>query len=265
MKNHPIHPSSVSHARFARGIFRSAALPLVAACVCIAGQAQAGLLSVPNYSFENPTTTFVTNSITNWTQTDQPGNFNSAYTGGYPWQVTTGIFANQPGPSYIDNLDGTQSAYFFAVPGDGIYQQTSNTYQAGKNYSLTVGVIGASQGLPDGATMALQLYYTDGGGNRVAIGSQTVTENSANFPNHTHAYDYTLNLATVQASDAWAGQQIGIELVATSDYPLAGSYWDVDNVRLDEEVAPVPEPASAAALFALGGVAMQLRRRYRRA
>ncbi len=263
MKIHPNHSSPVSQSRFARGIFRSVALPVAAACMCIAGQAQAGLLTVANYSFENPTTGFVSNAITNWTQTDQPNNFNSAYTGGYPWQVTTGIFANNPGPGYITNLDGNQSAFFFAVPGDGIYQQTSNTYQAGKNYSLTVGVIGDSQGLPDGATMALQLYYNNGG-NRTVIGSQTVTENATNFPNHTTAYDYTLNLATVQASDAWAGQQIGIELVATSDYPLAGSYWDVDNVRLDEELAPVPEPTSAAVLFVFGGIAMQLRRRNRR-
>ena len=39
--------------------------------------------------------------------------------------------------------------------------------------------------------------------------------------------------------DAWAGQNIGVQIASTVSTNLAGGYWDVDNVRLTETPLPV--------------------------
>jgi predicted RNA-binding protein with RPS1 domain len=41
------------------------------------------------------------------------------------------------------------------------------------------------------------------------------------------------------ASDPWAGKNIGIQMLSTTGFELAGGYWDLDHVRLTETVAPV--------------------------
>jgi hypothetical protein len=40
----------------------------------------------------------------------------------------------------------------------------------------------------------------------------------------------------VQASDVWAGKNIGIQLLSLATTNNQGGYWDVDNVRLVETV-----------------------------
>ncbi len=244
-------------------IFRSAALAVAVVSACTAGQAHGQSVTVPNFSFENPTTTFVTSSITNWTQTAQPASYDPASNGGYPWSVLTGVFLNTApsSPDHIDNLDGTQAALMFGVPGLGIYQELSSTYQVGNSYHLTLGLVGQGGGMLAGVTIDLQLYYRTSPTTTVVIGDQVVIHNATNFPNHTHVYDFTLDIPAVQASDAWAGQPIGIEFLSTATSANQGGYWDLDNVRLT--ATPVPEPASAV-LLAFGGLAV-LARRSRRA
>ena len=56
-------------------------------------------------------------------------------------------------------------------------------------------------------------------------------------------------LPEVQAGDAWAGHNVGIQLL--SAYGTGVGYWDVDNVRL----VSVPEPATLG-LLALGAAGM---------
>jgi hypothetical protein len=67
--------------------------------------------------------------------------------------------------------------------------------------------------------------------------------------------DYSVNVPIVQPTDAWAGKNIGISiLAATGD---GNGYWDMDNARL---VSAVPEPG-VLSLSALGAGAFLLMRR----
>ena len=103
---------------------------------------------------------------------------------------------------------------------------------------------GGGYGMPAGFQMAIGLYYRDGNGNQVPIGTTTVTNN--NTGNITHLTDYSLSIPSVAATDPWAGQSIGVELLQTQS---GTGYWDIDNVRLT--TAAVPEPGSLA-LLAVG-------------
>ncbi len=197
------------------------------------GSLRAGIVPVPNASFETPLTGFATNTIDDWGQ--EPS---------YLAQET-GLFSNvitnvQP----IDNADGNQVAFLFNYPGAAIIQDydavdyagRSNlftaTYEAGKSYTFTLGVIGGTT-LAEGSLLELGLYYRDGSGNMVTIAATTVTNSDALFPSQFHLVDFQVALPVVQATDAWSGKHIGIELVAaTTDPTLLGGYWDVDNVRL---------------------------------
>jgi hypothetical protein len=224
---------------------------------------EAQTITVPNYSFENPTTTFVTSFITNWTQTAQPVWYNPANFGNYPWSVLTGVFLNTApaAADHITNLDGSQAALLFAVPDLGIYQDLTATYQVGKSYHLTIGYVGGSTaGLIDGVTIDSILYYRDpNNANAItSIGSVSATENSTGiFNDHTTVHDFTMDIPTVQAGDAWAGQPIGVEVLSTANFGNANGYWDVDNVRLTATAAP--EPGSAL-LAVFGGLVLLARR-----
>jgi hypothetical protein len=59
------------------------------------------------------------------------------------------------------------------------------------------------------------------------------------FSNRTHFVDFTLHVPAVKASDPWAGQNIGIQILSTVDTNLQGGYWDLDNVRLTSVLEPV--------------------------
>ncbi len=257
----------------ARGVSQAAAS--VRRCICVsacatallawaAGQGvlQAETIAVPNGSFESPTPPPgfpVNTSIDSWQETPQPGWYDPDVFGGVTWDQLTGVFPNTaPGePNHIDNLDGSQAAYLFAVPGAGLFQDYSSTdwnhpsplhlfdakFQLGMAYNLTVGVLGGS-GMTDGASLQLSFYYRDAGNNPVTIASTDVTYSLANFPTITQLHDYQVSLPAVQAGDPWAGQNIGVQIAPTS---LGGTYWDVDNVR----VQAVPEPGSLS-LLALG-------------
>src|SRR5262249_5098935 len=59
------------------------------------------------------------------------------------------------------------------------------------------------------------------------------------FSNNTHFVDCRLDVPAVNATDAWAGRHIGIQLKSTVTPDLQGGYWDIDNVRL----SAITEPA----------------------
>ena len=67
----------------------------------------------------------------------------------------------------------------------------------------------------------------------------SITNTSAAFPTNTHLVDYQVQVPGVKAGDPWAGQKIGIQLLSTTGFEIAGGYWDLDHVRLTETVAPV--------------------------
>jgi hypothetical protein len=215
----------------------------------------AGSLAVPNASFESPPTGYVNINIDFWQKTPKPDWYVEG--GGYAWDQLTGFFKNTTLGSFdhIDNCHGNQAAWLQVVPEVGFFQDYDSVdwndaspshafnakFDAGNSYQLTVGVIGGGGGMKPGATLELRLYYRDGESNRMTVAATAITNSLAVFPTNTHLIDFTVSVPTVKASDAWAGQNIGILLLSTisTNSGLEGGYWDLDNVRLSSIRAPV--------------------------
>jgi len=220
-----------------------------------------GAAAVPvlNHSFESPVTppgfpAFPV--IDSWQKTPEPP--------GIPlppmitWDQLSGVFPNTPvgAIDHIDNMDGNQAAYLFSIPGVGFFQDLTATYGVGMSYNLSLGVIGGGGGMPEGSSLLLGMYYRDAGNNMIPIGGTSIIYTAGAFPTTTHFIDQFLNLPAVQAGDAWAGRNIGVEVLATSG--TGTGYWDVDHLQLQA----VPEP-STFVLLALGvggALALRLRR-----
>jgi len=222
----------------------------VAALLAMAGASRAGDVYVPNFDFASPdigtNSPYAAPVLEDWQESPQPSWYNPAYFGGSPWSYLVGTFYNLPNftnnmgtnNSYIDNDPGDQAAFIFALPQVAIFQDIGATFNVGKTYTLTVGLIGGGGGMTNGSTFELSLYYMDGT-NMVIVESTTVTNTPENFPTETHFVDFSVQVPGVQATDPWAGQNIGIQLLATPDFdnPAAwGGYWDVGNVRLTEGI-----------------------------
>jgi hypothetical protein len=236
-------------------------------------------ISVPNYSFESQVAGppfGVNNNVDSWQKSPQPAWFNP--TNGITWDQLSGVFANTAvgSSNHIDNMDGNQAAYMFDVPTVAFFQDYNSTdwnhtapthafnavFEVGKSYHLTVGIIGGGGGMAEGTSMQLSLYYRDAASIMVTVASTPITYTLASFPTTTHLIDYSVDVPVVQPGDAWAGQNIGIELLST--FGTGDGYWDMDNVRLTSDV---PEPA-ALSLLVLGlccGCAVSSKRRQRAA
>lgn len=102
-----------------------------------------------------------------------------------------------------------------------------------------MGVIGGGGGMQPGVTLQISLYYRDASGLQVTVASTSITNSVELFHTNTHFVDFGAHLRTVQETDPWAGQHIGIQLLSTTGFDLAGGYWDLDNVRLTETPAPL--------------------------
>jgi len=247
--------------------FRGAGMAALIACSALAaamGAADAQTITVPNFSFESPTTGFAGPTIDSWQENPKPTSY--VESSGFTWDDLTGVFLNDPPGSsdYLDNLDGPQAAYLFNVPQVGFFQDYNSvdyhnnppahafnaTYTVGKAYILTVGLNGGGGGMQEGSPLLVALYYRDAGGNMVTIASATVVFTLATFPTHTHMTDFQVLVPTVKATDPWAGQHIGIRFLSTVSDALQGGYWDVDNVRLSATATlfPVTVASSGSAL-----------------
>lgn len=206
---------------------------------------------VPNGSFESPATDFAAPVLDNWQKAPEPAWYVDP-SGMFPWEALMGQFLNTTNGSqdHIRNIEGRQGAYLFASPDVAIYQdyhstsgtnltprhELNITFSPGKAYALTVGVLGGGGGMTNGATLDLSLYYRDATSNKVKVASTTVTNSAALFPTNPFFTDFQVNVPTVRSNDAWAGKHIGIELASTVGFDKMGGYWDVDNVRLTENV-----------------------------
>jgi hypothetical protein len=213
---------------------------------------QAGPLPIPNYSFESPTTVYVDTHIDQWQKTAKPTDYDES--NGFLWDQLSGLFLNtSPASSdHIDNCDGSQSAYLFAVPQVGFFQDYDSNdwahtnalhsftakFEPGKSYRLTAGLIGGGGGMAEGATLQVSLYYREGT-NMAPVVATNVVFTRATFPTTTHLVDISIEVPVVQSSSGWAGKYIGIQFLSTVDAALAGGYWDLDNVRLSVAQNPV--------------------------
>ena len=208
---------------------------------------QAEPIQIPNGSFEFPKTRFVSPQMDAWNKTPRPEDYDE--TGGFFWNQLTGLFQNTaPGSSdHIDNCDRDQAVWLFAVPEVGLFQEAQRntggegfqtTFEVGRSYQLTVGVMGGGGGMPEGSTLELSLYYRGEITNAAVVASISITNSHAAFPNHTHLTDYSVSLPTVQPGDVHAGKPIGIRAMSTVSPELQGGYWDLDNVRLEATDQP---------------------------
>ncbi len=213
-------------------------------------------LFVPNASFESPVippvTPYAAPDIDAWQKSAQPIWYDPGTNG--PWAYLMGTFYNVPSypAQFIDNCDGNQACFLFAMPEVALFQDYDSiggtnsvpshafdaTFRPGKSYTLTVGIIGGGGGMSPGVSLQLSLYYRDTSGNFVNVAAASVTNSSAAFPTNTHFVDYQVQVPVVSTVDPWAGKKIGIQLLSTTGFDLAGGYWDLDNVRLTEIVAP---------------------------
>lgn len=216
------------------------------------GAAGEETIDVPNASFESPETGFADPRIDAWVKTPKPPWYDES--GGFFWDQLTGVFKNtEPGsPEHIDNVDGEQAIFLFAIPETGLFLDhdsidpadsvglgTFDTkYEAGKSYRLTVGLLGGG-GILEGVSLSIGLYYRDQEGERVTAEATTVVYSTTVFSNSTHLVDFQVNLPTVSVDDPWAGQHIGVEFVSTVLPELVGGYWDLDNVRLTASSGPI--------------------------
>jgi hypothetical protein len=221
------------------------------AVVCIVAMAigvdrlKGASVEVPNGSFESPQTSFVDVNTAPWQKGPTPTWYDES--SGYAWSQLTGIFVNVP-PSdgeYIDNCDGNQAVWLFAVPEAQLYQDLAATYEIGQSYHLSVGVIGGGGNMKDGVPLEIRLYYRD-------VNGVMVTAESTNFTYHVgidranHFRDVRLDLPLVWESDPWAGKHIGIQVISALTLAdldpktgRAGGFWDLDDVRLTK-TSPTP-------------------------
>jgi hypothetical protein len=214
---------------------------------------QGGTIAIPNYSFESPavppTAPYASPEIEDWQKSDQPAWYDPSQNADTPWAYLMGCFYNVPFPGqFIDNCDGNQAMFLFALPEAALFQDydsvsgTNTTpthaldakFTVGRTYTLTAGVIGGGGGMKPGATLELGLYYRDTASNMVTVASTIITNSTDAFPTNTHFVDFQVQLPAVQETNAWAGNYIGIRLLSTASFDLAGGYWDLDNVRLVE-------------------------------
>lgn len=246
------------------------------ALLTISDKAQAQALFVPNHSFESPSTAgfpFDTNpNVDAWQKIAEPAYYAFLGSGVPPWYGTSGVFSNTSPISAAPygNVLGNQAGYILMAPQATLFQDYSvsptftSTFEVGKAYNLTIGLFARSSfaTIVPGSTLELSLYYLDDLSNKVKVGSTTVTYSAAAFPASStpNLIDYQVNVATVNAGDAWAGKHIGIQLESTIPMEMTSfGNWDFDNVRL----TAVPEP-TALALVALSGGALLLNRSRRR-
>jgi hypothetical protein len=226
---------------------------VISSMVLWAGSIMAVTINVPNGSFESPAAPSVSPyagpEMDAWQKSAQPVWYDPAQNQNTPWDYLMGQFFNVPFPGvFIENCEGLQASFFFAVPEVAVFQDydslsgTNTTpthafnasFNVGSSYDLTVGVIGGGGSMQPGVTLELSLYYYNDSTQKVAIASTSITNSIETFPTNTHFVDFQVHLPKVTTNDPWAGKHIGIQILSTVGFTLAGGYWDLDNVRLAE-------------------------------
>jgi hypothetical protein len=201
---------------------------------------------VPNASFELPVTDFVTTNMVSW-ETVPPTPEET--------QGAIGVFYNDPEyiayGDYIYNCDGNQAAYIFADSGLALFQDYNSMdssqltpshafnakFEVGRSYKLVTGIIGGDQGAAPGVILQMSVYYRDASSNMITVASTNIVNDPTVFTSLTNFVDYELDVPVVSASNAWAGQNIGIQFLSIVPANVSpGGDWDLDNVRLSSSI-----------------------------
>ncbi len=216
----------------------------------------AGTINIPNGSFEAPyvdmVSPFATSSISDWQKAPVPAWWTGAGYSEQQWTDSAGVFVNVPFQP-VDNVDGRQAAFMFSPSGYELFQDLAASFEVGQSYTLTVGIEGGGYGMKLGVPMEIRMYYRDDTGNRITVGSTEVINTNGSGA-MSHLTDYQLDIQAVLADDAWAGKNIGVQLISTVGFEDAGGFWNIDNVRL----ISIPEPISLS-LLALGTLVLRRR------
>ena len=239
-----------------------ASLATLAAVLALAGWSAvrgAESITIPNASFDTQPDSYVNINIDAWQKAPKPAWY--VESGGFLWTQLAGAFKNTAAASsdHIDNCDGAQAVWLFAVPEVALFQDYDSVdwndpapthafnaaFEVGKTYTLTVGIIGGGGGMLEGVSMQISLYFRDGAGGKVTVGAASVVHTLATFPTTTHLVDCQVRVPVVRPGDAWAGQKIGVQFLSTVSTDLQGGYWDLDNVRLTATADPALQSTPA--------------------
>jgi hypothetical protein len=237
---------------------------LIALAANLTGLVCGQTIPVPNGSFETPATPFADPRVDSWQKSPKPVWFEE--TDVQKWDQLTGVFLNTaPGSvDHIDNTDGNQAIFLFAVPEVALFQDFDSTdwanptpthafdaaFEVGKSYQLKLGVVGGGGNMREGVSLEAALYYRDGASNQVVVASSNIVHSLTVFTNTTHFIDFQVDVPTVKETDPWAGQHVGIRLLSTVAPNLAGGYWDIDNVRLTATAGvSIADPSRSGAGF----------------
>ncbi len=210
-------------------------------------------IPIPNGSFESPAVSFVSTQVDAWEKTPKPELYEE--TGGFLWTQLTGIFKNTSlgSPDRIENCDGAQALWLFAVPEVGLLMESFPDpgsapdvspsplamFRVGKGYTLSLGVIGMGGGMSNGVPLQITLFYRNPGGSVIPVSTLTVSNLPSLFGNRTQLVPFQVEVPTVRMEDPWANRPLGIRLLSTVSPELQGGYWDLDRVQLHELSPPI--------------------------
>ena len=95
------------------------------------GKSQSASIHIPNASFESPETAFVDVNVHAWQKGPPPLWYDES--GGHAWSQLTGVFLSVPSEDdgHIDNCDGNQAAWLFALPEVELHQDLTATFEIG--------------------------------------------------------------------------------------------------------------------------------------
>ncbi|MBN1360582.1 MAG: hypothetical protein JW993_08320 [Sedimentisphaerales bacterium] len=192
-----------------------------------AADARSAPIVIENASFESPTVD--PNAFPAWPVVDGWMEADVDELG----STNTGVFANTPpgSPDRLENADGNQLAFLGSQEGNALAQDVNAVYEVGCDYRLAVSVGVSGRFSPSAVEpvdmIEIVLYYVDGP-NSVDIVSQSV---EATGLSSTVLRDFSVRLPVVDANDPWVGKPVGIAIRAAG---LAGGFWDLDNVRLED-------------------------------
>jgi hypothetical protein len=232
---------------------------LAAVTLLAAGNVGAGVITIPDNSFETPD---LSSTLLPYTS-DPTGADLAPWSGAGAAIYNVAAYAIPYGEGNVTNPDGAQCGYIGNQIPDMrpyLYQTLTDTFIAGNEYTLTVGAAlyqGGAIGIDPNQLLSLQLGYWPSAPDGNA-GPTIVVERQLALSDLIEGTltDFDVNTAAI-SGDA-VGKKIVVYFARAADAP-SGRQYSLDNVRLTE----VPEPGMIALLATglLGFLACAWRKR----